>query len=61
MTNTLEITQVKSAIGYNQKQKDTIKALGLKKLNHTVTHIPTPAILGMVNKVKHLIKTQNKK
>lgn len=51
----LRITYQKSAIGYNVKQKATIKALGLKKLNQTVEHEDTPAVRGMIAKVPHLI------
>ena len=40
------------------KQKNTIKALGLRRINHSVVHTATPQILGMVNKVKHLVKTE---
>lgn len=53
---TVKITQVKSAINRPQRQKDTIKALGLRKLNHTVEKEATPQVMGMVNKVSHLIK-----
>ena len=51
----IKITQVKSKIGSNKTQKATLIALGIKKLNHSVEHEATPQILGMVNKVKHLV------
>ncbi len=51
----LRITQVKSGIDRSKRQKDTLKALGLKKINHTVEQEGTPQILGMVSKVQHLI------
>lgn len=51
----LRVTYRKSAIGYARDQKATIAALGLKKLNHTVEHEDTPAIRGMVQKVRHLV------
>lgn len=51
----LQITYVKSAIGYSQDQKDTIKGLGLRKLNSTVIHNDTPSIRGMAFKVRHLV------
>lgn len=54
----IRITYVKSAIGYNVKQKATIKALGLRKLHQTVEHEDSPIILGMVNKVSHLVKVE---
>ncbi|HAD34497.1 MAG TPA: 50S ribosomal protein L30 [Chitinophagaceae bacterium] len=53
----IKITQVKSAIDRTNRQKATLKALGLKKLNQTVEHEDTPQILGMVKKVEHLVKT----
>ncbi len=55
MSKKLRITYVKSAIGYNEKQKGTIRALGLRKLNQTVEHDDTPVIRGMVNRVNHLV------
>jgi large subunit ribosomal protein L30 len=54
----IKITQVKSQIGYNKRQKATIEALGIKKLNHSVEHEATPQILGMVRKVSHLVKVE---
>ncbi len=51
----LAITWRKSAIGYNQDQKDTIRKLGLRRLNQTVELDDTPALRGMINKVQHLI------
>ncbi|MFB0546449.1 MAG: 50S ribosomal protein L30 [Anaerolineae bacterium] len=52
----LRITWVKSSIGYSQRQKATIKALGLRHLNDTVEQQDTPVIRGMINRVKHLIE-----
>ncbi|MGD9487827.1 MAG: 50S ribosomal protein L30 [Calditrichaceae bacterium] len=57
----IKITQKKSAIGYPKGQKLTIEALGIKKLNHSVVHDATPQILGMVNKVKHLVNVEEVK
>lgn len=54
------ITQIRSAIGRPQRQKETIKALGLKKLNNPIEHEATPQILGMVRKVRHLVKVEEK-
>lgn len=54
----IRITQVKSAIDRSKKQKDTLKALGLKKINQTVEQNASPQILGMVNKVQHLITVE---
>ncbi len=54
----IKITQVKSKIGSTKKQKATIEALGIKKLNHTVEKEVTPQILGMVRTVSHLVKVE---
>ena len=51
----VRITYRKSAIGYKFDQKATIQALGLKRLNQTVEHEDSPAIRGMVHKVRHLV------
>ena len=51
----IKIKQVRSRIGRPKDQKRTLDALGLRKMNVTVTHEATPQILGMVHKIKHLI------
>ena len=56
----IKITQVKSRIGASQRQKNTLDALGLKKLNQTVEHEATPQIIGMVNKLSHLVSVEEK-
>lgn len=55
---TLKVTQIKSAIGTPQDQKDTVRALGLKRINHTVEQVDNPTVRGMIFKVKHLIKVE---
>jgi len=57
----IKITQVKSRIGASQRQKNTLDALGLKKLNQTVEHEATPQILGMVSKLSHLVVSVEEK
>ncbi len=52
----LQITYVKSAIGYSKVQKDTVRSLGLRKLNSVVVHDDTPAIRGMAFAVRHLVE-----
>lgn len=52
---TIKIKQVKSRIKCPKDQKRTLDALGLRKLNQVVEHEDNPAIMGMVNKVKHLV------
>ena len=61
MAKKLRVTYAKSAIGYKQDQKDTIRALGFKKLNQTVEHDDNPVIRGMVNKVSHLVQVEEVK
>lgn len=51
----IKVKQVRSAINRTARQKATIQALGLKKLNQVVEHEATPQILGMVKKVQHLV------
>ncbi len=57
----IKITQIKSTINRHISQKRTIAALGLHRINHSVVHDASPQILGMVNKVKHLVKTEDVK
>ena len=54
----IKVTQVKSQIGRLQNQKRTLEALGLRKMNKTVEHEATPTIIGMVNRVKHLVSVK---
>lgn len=52
---TIKVKQVKSRIGAPKDQRRTLDALGLKKMNRVVEHEATPQILGMINKVRHLV------
>ena len=52
----IKITQVRSGIGHTERQKKTLQALGLRRIRHSVEHDATPQILGMVEKVRHLVK-----
>jgi len=54
----IKITLVKSSIGSTKHQKSILDALGLHKLHGTVEHEATPQIVGMVNKMKHLVKVE---
>lgn len=54
----LTITLVKSPIGYSKRQKGTVKALGLRRINHSVTHDDSPVIRGMIDKVGHLVQVE---
>lgn len=54
----IQIKQIKSAIGYNVKTKKTLKALGIRKMNHTVLKNDSPSIRGMIYKVQHLVEVK---
>ncbi len=56
----LNITWVKSDIGYSKDQRRTLKALGFHRLNQSVTHNDSASIRGMINKVRHLVKVEEK-
>lgn len=55
----IRITQVKSRNGQPERQKRTLDALGIRKLNRSVEHEATPQILGMVEKIRHLVRVEN--
>ena len=54
----IRITQIKSSIGRNKTQRDTLIGLGLNKIDRMKEFENTPSILGMINKIKHLIKVE---
>ena len=54
----VKLTQVKSLIDRPKDQKATVKALGLRKINHSVVKEVNPQIMGMINKVKHLLEVE---
>jgi large subunit ribosomal protein L30 len=58
MTAYLEITQIKSAIGRKPDHRGTLRALGLKRIRHTVVQEDTPVIRGMVKKVAYLLEVR---
>lgn len=51
----IKVKKVKSAINRTQRQKRILESLGLHKMNQVVEHDDTPSILGMINKVQHLV------
>lgn len=57
----LKVTKVRSAIGQTERQKRNLVALGLRKIGQTVEHDDTPNVLGMINKVKHLVSVEETK
>ena len=52
------ITLVRSPLGYSQRQKATVRALGLRKLHQSVKQVDTPQLRGMLNKVAHLVEVE---
>ena len=55
---TLKVKQVRSKIKCPKDQKRTLEALGLKRMNHVVEHTDSPSILGLIEKVKHLVSVE---
>ena len=53
---TIKVTQIKSVIGTIRAHRATLRGLGLRRINHTVEVIDTPAVRGMINKVSYLVK-----
>ena len=58
MAKKIKVTLVKSVIGQKPEKKATVRSLGLKKISSSVVHEATPAVLGMVNVVAHLVKVE---
>mgnify|MGYP000044180566 CR=1 FL=1 len=54
----LRVTLVRSPIGYSKRQKETVRSLGLGRLNSSVVHDDTPPIRGMIAKIIHLVKVE---
>jgi len=52
----IKVTLVRSPIGYSARQKNTVRALGLRKMGQTVEHSDSPVIRGMIDKVAHLVQ-----
>jgi large subunit ribosomal protein L30 len=61
MPNTLRIKLIKSPIGYSERHKRTVKALGLHRIRQMVEQPDTAAVRGMIAKVAHLVKVEEKK
>jgi large subunit ribosomal protein L30 len=57
-TKKLRITLVKSGIGYSEKHKETLRALGFHRLSQTVEQVDSPTLRGMLRKVNHLVKIE---
>ncbi len=54
----IRITLVRSPIGYPERQKRTVKALGLRRMNQTIEHVDSPVLRGMIAKVSHLVAVE---
>ncbi|TFH39592.1 MAG: 50S ribosomal protein L30 [Bacteroidia bacterium] len=54
----IRVTQVRSRIGRPERQKRTLEALGLRKINQSVEHEATPQIIGMVKAISHLVRVE---
>ena len=55
---TIRVTLVRSPIGYTKDQKETVLALGLRRMHHTVEHKDNPALRGMIRKIVHLVQVE---
>jgi large subunit ribosomal protein L30 len=58
LTKDITVTLVRSAIGYSERQKKTVKALGLRRLGQSTQHQDTEVIRGMISKVSHLVEVK---
>jgi len=56
----VQVTLVKSPIGYSKRQKATVRALGLRRMQQTVEHVDSPTLRGMLAKVSHLVEVVEK-
>ncbi len=57
----IKVTQVRSTIGRSQGQKDTLRALGIRRMHHSVVIDPNPVLMGMVKKISHLVSIEEEK
>jgi len=54
----IRVTQVRSAIGFDRRQRATLRGLGFRRMGQTVEVVDTPAVRGMIRKVSHLLKVE---
>ncbi len=57
-TGTVKVTLLKSPIGFNRRQGEVVRSLGLRRIRHTVALKDTPATRGMIHKVRHLVRVE---
>lgn len=55
---TLKVTQMKSTIGFNKKQGEVVRGLGLRRIRHTIVVPDTPEMRGMIHKIRHLVTVE---
>jgi large subunit ribosomal protein L30 len=58
VTGKLKVTQIKSVVGRIKRQREIMRALGIKRLHQSVEHPDTPQLRGMIEKVRHLVKVE---
>jgi large subunit ribosomal protein L30 len=58
VTGKLKVTQIRSGVGRIKRQRQIIRALGIKRLHQSVEHPDTPQLRGMIEKVSHLVKVE---
>jgi large subunit ribosomal protein L30 len=54
----IKVTQVRSTIGFNKKQGDVVRSLGLRRIRHTIEVPDTPEVRGMIRKIRHLVTVE---
>jgi large subunit ribosomal protein L30 len=57
--STVKVTQTRSRNGANPRQRDTLRSLGLRRINHTVEHEDSPQLRGMLHAVRHLVEVHD--
>jgi len=57
--DTVTVTLLKSPVGFNRQQATVVKGLGLRRIRHSVTLKDTPAVRGMIHKVRHLVDVKD--
>jgi large subunit ribosomal protein L30 len=55
---TLKVTQVRSTIGFNKKQGEVVRSIGLRRIRHTIQVVDTPEMRGMLHKVRHIVEVK---
>jgi large subunit ribosomal protein L30 len=55
---TLTVTQVRSTIGFNRKQGEMVRSIGLRRIRHTIEVADTPEVRGMLQKVRHIVEVK---